>query len=139
MARNIRELENVIERAVILSTGSVFMCPIAIFSPELRPDMTARSRKLSQTSSVSTSLNRESDEVGSFRTSGRGNTAGDEPINALLPDEEAWNRPSLVGTQIPENSDPCPPGGGRNPTTSTIYAPSVMVTVSFVRRKRRLG
>ena len=79
--------------------------------------------------------------MGSFRTSGRGNTAGDEPINALLPDEEAWNRPSLVVTQIPRIPILVPLAVGAIPTVSTIliHALAVIATVSFVRRQRRLG
>ena len=38
----------------------------------------------------------ERDEVGSFRAKRRSIAPWDEPINALFPDEEAWNRPSLV-------------------------------------------
>src|ERR1700722_10459637 len=78
--------------------------------------------------------------MGSLRAKGRGIAARYEPINAVFPDEETWNRPPLVvtPTRIPIL---VPLAVGAIPTVSTIliHALAVMATVSFVRRERRLG
>ena len=44
--------------------------------------------------------------MGSFRAEGRSIASWDEPINALFPDEEAWNRASLVVTLLPAHAYP---------------------------------
>jgi Ion channel len=78
--------------------------------------------------------------MGSFRAEGRSIASWHEPINAVFPDEEAWNRPPLVVTPI-RIPVVVPLAVGAIPTVSTIliHALAVMATVSFVRRERRLG
>src|SRR4029077_4073785 len=41
----------------------------------------------------------EGDEVGALGPAGRGDTAGDEPVDAAVSDEEAWDRAAGVSHQ----------------------------------------
>ena len=77
--------------------------------------------------------------MGSFRSTRRCITAGDEPINALFPNEEAWNRPSLFVTLVP-----LPTGSGARkrqriePSSSqAIQTPCALANQTKARKKFR--
>ena len=89
--RNIRELENVIERAVILSPGCILQVPLRDLRSRITP---AHGNEKSQTLA-----DVERDHIRSILQAPRcGNASGIEQVYASLPHEEAWNRTSLLMT-----------------------------------------
>ena len=89
---NIRELENVIERAVILSSGSVLRISnhdlsTRIASGKREPLADARGSRAQPYFDDA-----ERDAMDTLRPQWRRSAFGTEPFNALLPDEEARHR-----------------------------------------------
>ena len=94
---NIRELENVMERAVILSSGPVLRVPLEDLSASRRP----RPGKWDAPDAGGGRTGAhpgdgEGDEVGALGTAGGGDAAGDEPVDAAVSNEEARDRAAGV-------------------------------------------
>ena len=91
---NIRELQNVIERAVILSPGPVLQVPLADSAPARARQRVPRPTTPWQRPSARTSGRAGGDGVGTGRAARRGSAPGDEALHPAIPPAQAGAHPS---------------------------------------------